>query len=201
MILEVTNNFAAAEQDIANSFFQQYFLSILQDILFVLTDADHKSGFKIQSVILARLFQLVETGQIKAPLFDPGSVPDPSMTNSVYLREYCANLLKTAFPHMQSYVGFIYRLIVLIVPFVFSRSQIQTFVFSLGELHDDINRFKLSLRDFLIQLKEFSGDNAELYLEERETEAQTRAQSERENAMRIPGMLKPSQLEDKDEDI
>jgi exportin-1 len=81
------------------------------------------------------------------------------------------------------------------------RSQIKTFVDSLSEQHNDINRFKLSLRDFLIQLKEFSGDNAELYLEEKETEAQRKAQEEREAAMRVPGMLKPSQIEDKDEDI
>ena len=80
-------------------------------------------------------------------------------------------------------------------------AQIQTFVVSLGEFHSDINRFKPALRDFLVQLKEFSGDNADLYLEEKEAEAQRKAQEEREAAMRIPGMLKPSQLEDKDEDI
>ena len=80
-------------------------------------------------------------------------------------------------------------------------SQIQTFVVCLGEYHSDINRFKLALRDFLVQLKEFSGDNADLFLEEKEAEAQRKAQEEREAAMRIPGMLKPSQLEDKDEDI
>jgi exportin-1 len=75
------------------------------------------------------------------------------------------------------------------------------FVVSLGEYHSDINRFKLALRDFLIQLKEFSGDNAELFLEEKEAEQLMKAQTEREQAMRIPGMLKPSQLEDRDEDI
>lgn len=80
-------------------------------------------------------------------------------------------------------------------------TQITSFVLCLGESHSDINRFKLALRDFLVQLKEFSGDNAELYLEEKEAEAQRKAQEEREAAMRIPGMLKPSQLEDKDEDI
>lgn len=80
-------------------------------------------------------------------------------------------------------------------------SQVQAFVVSLGELHEDISRFKLSLRDFLIQLKEFSGDNADLYLEEKETEAQKRAQEELQNAMRVPGMLKPSEMDDKDEDI
>lgn len=76
------------------------------------------------------------------------------------------------------------------------------FVTKLGEHHNDINRFKLALRDFLIQLKEFSGDdNAELFLEEKEAEQTQRAQQEREAAMRIPGMLKPSQIEDRDEDI
>ncbi|KAF9009428.1 CRM1 C terminal-domain-containing protein [Cyathus striatus] len=184
LCLEVVNNFAnAAEPAVTNAFFQQYFLSIVQDIFFVLTDADHKSGFKLQSVLLARMYQLVETGVIQSPLYDPAQFPDPNVNNSIFLREYTANLLKTAFPHVQN-------------------SQIQTFVRALTESHNDINRFKLALRDFLIQLKEFSaGDNTELFLEEKELESQRIAEAEREAAMRIPGMLKPSQLEDKDEDI
>lgn len=93
-------NFANAERDVSNAFFQQYFLSILQDILYVLTDADHKSGFKLQSVLLARMFQLVESGQIQAPLYDPSTITDPNMTNSLFLKEYCNNMLKTAFPHV-----------------------------------------------------------------------------------------------------
>lgn len=76
------------------------------------------------------------------------------------------------------------------------------FIHNLGEHHADINRFKLALRDFLVQLKEFSGDdNAELFLEEKEAEQRVKAQNELEQAMRIPGMLKPSQMEDKDDDI
>jgi exportin-1 len=75
-------------------------------------------------------------------------------------------------------------------------------VLNLAEYHHDINRFKLALRDFLIQLKEFSaGDNAELFLEEKEAEAKQKEVSEREMASRIPGMLKPSQMEDRDEDL
>jgi exportin-1 len=198
--LEVINNFASAtEMAVSNAFFQQYFLSIVQDIFFVLTDADHKSGFKLQSALLARLFQLVEANLIQAPLYDPSQVPEPNMTNSIFLREFCANLLKTAFPHVQ--------------PYVFpagsrddylraDSSQVIAFVNALGEYHNDINRFKLALRDFLIQLKEFSsGDNAELFLEEKEAENQKKAEEERQAAMRIPGMLKPDQLEDKDDEI
>jgi len=72
---------------------------------------------------------------------------------------------------------------------------------NLAEYHSDINKFKLSLRDFLVQLKEFAGDNAELYLEEKEAEAQRKDQEERDAAMKIPGMLKPSQIQDQDEEL
>lgn len=82
------------------------------------------------------------------------------------------------------------------------RLHVQTFVSALGENQNDINRFKLALRDFLIQLKEFSaGDNAELFLEEKEAETQRKTEEERQAAMKIPGMLKPSQIEDNDEDL
>jgi exportin-1 len=97
--LEIINNFAAAENQIANQFFQQYYLSILQDTFFVLTDADHKSGFKLQSLLLARMVQLVATDGVHAPLFDPAVVNDPNMTNAKFVRDYTANLLKSAFPH------------------------------------------------------------------------------------------------------
>jgi exportin-1 len=55
--------------------------------------------------------------------------------------------------------------------------------------------FKGHLRDFLVTLKEFSGaDNAELYLEEREQALVEKQKSDYEAALKIPGMLKPSQL-------
>jgi len=209
--LEVVNNFAtAADPAVTNAFFQQYFLSIIQDIFFVLTDADHKSGFKLQSVMLARMFQLVEMNVIAEPLFDRAAFPE-TMNNTQYLREFTSNLLKTAFPHVQKSVQSNVHTIPAFADQNFydhfsppsHSSQVSIFVTALFENHNDINRFKLALRDFLIQLKEFSaGDNTELYLEEKEMESQQKAEAERQAAMRIPGMLKPSQLEDKeDEDI
>jgi len=60
----------------------------------------------------------------------------------------------------------------------------------------DHNRFKLILRDFLISLKEFSGDNAELFAEDREIAAKTQKEQERERAVKVGGLLKPSELDD-----
>jgi len=47
------------------------------------------------------MFFLVETGAVQAPLFNPATVSDASMTNAKYLREYMMNLLQNAFPHLQ----------------------------------------------------------------------------------------------------
>jgi len=41
---ELLSNFTKAEPAIANAFFQAYFLNLLQDIFFVLTDTSHKNG-------------------------------------------------------------------------------------------------------------------------------------------------------------
>jgi exportin-1 len=98
--LELIDNVVAAGPETSNGFFQAYYLSLLQDMFFILTDSDHKSSFKQISVCLARLFRLVESNDIQAPLFDP-STQSPTMTNSIFVAEYCVNLLKTAFPHLQ----------------------------------------------------------------------------------------------------
>jgi exportin-1 len=45
-------------------------------------------------------------------------------------------------------------------------------------------------------LKEFSGDNAELFAEEREQEASKAKEEERERAMKVGGLLKPSEMDD-----
>ena len=77
-----------------------------------------------------------------------------------------------------------------------ARAQIASFVDGLFANNADLNRFKLILRDFLISLKEFSGDNAELFAEEREQAANKAKAEERERAMKVGGLLKPSELDD-----
>ena len=55
-------------------------------------------------MVLSRLFQLVESGQLQAPIFDPAAVPDPNISNAVYVKQYTLDLLASAFPHVQQYV-------------------------------------------------------------------------------------------------
>ncbi|KZV88566.1 hypothetical protein EXIGLDRAFT_651045 [Exidia glandulosa HHB12029] len=179
--VELIEAFAERDQETANQFFLSYLLSLLQDILYVLTDADHKSGFNLQTMILARLFRVVEGGIVTSSLAESAGA-DPSIPNSLFLKEFVANLLKNAFPHV-------------------APSKIETFVLSFAQVQSDAT-YKTVARDFLIELKEFaSTDNAELFREEKEQEAKERAEAERSHAMSVPGMLKPAQLQDQDEAI
>lgn len=118
--LDLVNNFAQAETAMMNAFFTQFYMGLIQDIFFVLTDTDHKSGkpqslvpfrslklilrisvgFKLQANLLQRLFQVVEKDTIVAPLFDPAVVNDSTMTNKKYLRGFLGNLFRNAFPHL-----------------------------------------------------------------------------------------------------
>ena len=42
--VELIDNVVAAGPNTSNGFFQAYYLPLLSDMFFVLTDADHKSG-------------------------------------------------------------------------------------------------------------------------------------------------------------
>lgn len=79
------------------------------------------------------------------------------------------------------------------------RIQIKQFVLGLFAFNDDFNKFKTHLRDFLISLKEFAGDNADLYAEEREQALREARAAERDRAMRVGGLLKPSEMDQDDE--
>jgi len=149
---------------------------LYKDAFFVLTDSDHKAGFKSQSMLLAKMFWLVDSGKLQGPIYTQDMVP-ASTPNKEFLKNFVGNLLANAFPNLQA-------------------AQISTFIDELFATNNDINRFKLILRDFLISLKEFSGDNAELFSEEREQALNKAKEEERERAMKVGGLLKPSEMDD-----
>lgn len=176
MCYELVSNMTEADEATRNGFFQTFYTSILQDVFFVLTDSDHKAGFKYQSMLLARLFWLVTTDKFRGQIYTPDQAA-AGTSNREYLTNFVANLLAGAFPNLHS-------------------AQITNFINSLLANTEDINKFKLILRDFLISLKEFAGDNAELFTEDREKAQQEMRDQERERAMKVGGLLKPSELDD-----
>jgi len=178
IMLELLGNISNSGPEVSSAFYKTYFLSIIQDVFYVLTDTLHKSGFKYQTTILAQMFNTAESGGIQVPLWDQATLPDPTMTNSKFLKQYLANLLSAAFINLTS-------------------NQVQHFVSGLFSMNHDITSFKGHLRDFLVQLKEFSsGDNEDLYLEEKEAALIASREAESKRQMLVPGLIPPNQLPD-----
>lgn len=78
------------------------------------------------------------------------------------------------------------------------RNQITSFVEGLFTLNTQYDKFRLNLRDFLVSLKEFAGDNAELFIVEKEQQEQDAKNADMERRQKVGGLLKPSELEDEE---
>ncbi|MEQ2237740.1 Exportin-1 [Ilyodon furcidens] len=161
----------SAEEAAAQSFYQTYFCDILQHIFSVVTDTSHTAGLTMHATILAYMFNLVEEGKVSVAL----STTNPT-NNQLHVQEYIANLLKMAFPHLQD-------------------AQVKVFVTGLFSLNQDIPAFKEHLRDFLVQIKEFAGeDTTDLFLEEREAALRQAQEEKHKLQMSVPGILNPHEL-------
>lgn len=167
ILYELLLNVGRAPDSAKQPFYQAFLLALLQDILAVMTDRLHKSGFKMHATLLRHIFHLVEAGQVTAPLYDPSR--EPHASNQAFLRDHVASLLATSFPNL-------------------TRRQVFDFVVGLFDLRMDLVSFKTHLRDFLIQLKEFSvEDNRDLYSEERAAADAARVQREQQARLAVPG--------------
>ena len=60
-------------------------------------------GFKLQALLLSRMFYFVETGKISKPIYPP-ELAAAGTSNRQFLTEFIGNLLQNAFPNLQAYV-------------------------------------------------------------------------------------------------
>ncbi len=62
-------------------------------------------------------------------------------------------------------------------------------------MDQNLPAFKEHLRDFLVQIKEFTGDdNSDLFLEEREEALRKAANEKRRMQESVPGILNPHEI-------
>lgn len=159
------------------AFYDNFYFQILSDTFYVLTQPDHKSGFRYQAQLLAQLIHLIEDGIIKDPLYTSSQAPEGT-TNSAYLKQYLGNLLSSAFENLQS-------------------EQLVNFLNVMTTVYKDLNKFSGTLRDFLVQIKEFGGDPTDyLFAEDKELEKQEQTRLQREKDLQVAGLIKPSDMDD-----
>merc|ERR1711988_1593940 len=158
----------------AQSFYQTYYTDILQHMFSVVTDTSHTAGLTMHATILAYMFALVETNKVTVSL-NPNS-PQAETANVAFVQDFIANLLRTAFPHL-------------------TNNQIKITVTGLFNLDQDIPAFKEHLRDFLVQIREFTGeDDSDLFLEEREGALKKAQEEKRKIQIAVPGILNPHEM-------
>jgi len=167
---------------VAQGFYQQFLLALISDVLAVLTDRLHKSGFKQHATLLQMMFHLVARNAVTAPLFDPAT-QSAGQTNMGFIADHFTNLLITSYPNL-------------------TKTQVEKFVQGLFDLNLPLEVFKTHLRNFLIELQEFSTeDNAGLFDEETGAVREAAVQQEEQRRSAVPGILKPSEMGDDDDDL
>lgn len=161
----------------ANAFYENFYFTFISETFYVLTDSDHKSGFSKQCLLLMKLISLVYDNKINVPIYKEGEAPQGT-SNQIYLNQFLSNMLASVFPHLTS-------------------EQLTNFLGALTKQYKDPSKFNGILRDFLVQIKEIGGDPTDyLFAEERETALQQQSKIQKEQASKIGGLLKPSELDD-----
>jgi exportin-1 len=162
--------------NVSQGFYQQFLLPLIQDVFAVMTDRLHKSGFKMHATLLRHMFHLVVQNQVTVPLFD-ATTAQPGQTNPAFLREHMSSMLVSSFPNL-------------------TKMQVKAFMDGMLDVSMDLPTFKAHVRDFLIQLKEFNAeDNSGLFQEENDIELQHREQEMVAQRQSVPGILKPSEID------
>nr|SZF06510.1 Exportin-1 [Psoroptes ovis] len=186
ILLTLMENMVKQPAEMSNHFFQTYYTDIMQHMFSVVTDTSHSAGLTMQARILAFMFEIVDMGKITEPLnpaIQNGNVANavvgqPAFDNVQYVKEFVSNLLKGAFSHLND-------------------AQIQVTVQGFFNLNHDVVAFKEHLRDFLVQIREFSGeDDSDLFLEERMAELEKKEKEKRQRQLAVPGIINPYDLPD-----
>jgi exportin-1 len=174
ILLEMLQNIENQNNpQLTSSFYQTFFIPILNDVLFVLTDTLHTSSFKTQLEILHIMFRAVKEGKVAGPLYDPAKIQAP-ISNMDYVKEYMTKLLCSSFPNLQP-------------------SIVQNFVIGLFNQTNDLQGFKNQLRDFLVQIKEWTPEEQNnLFFEQQKMQKEM----EKKKMAMVPGLQQPEFLDD-----
>mmetsp|Transcript_20922 Transcript_20922/g.24201 ORF Transcript_20922/g.24201 Transcript_20922/m.24201 type:complete len:131 (+) Transcript_20922:65-457(+) len=112
-------------------------MQILQDLLYILTDLSHRSGFKQQAQILSLMFEIVDKGLLTTPLYNMQNVNISS--NKEYVYNYTVDLLAGSFPTL-------------------SKQQTGQHVLRFFQTSGNLHEFKIALSDYLVDICRFSND-------------------------------------------
>lgn len=167
-LLTNIEHLSKTKPDFTMGFWKHYYYPIISDLFYVLTDSDHKSSFKNQSILLVHMIKLQY--EINEPIYPLDSAPQGT-SNEEFLKGYLGNMLMQAFPQLE-------------------KDQMVNFLQVLFKSYGQFGKFQGVLRDFLIQIKTFGGDPTDyLFIDELEKEREAKEKEK----LAIGGLIKPSE--------
>ncbi|CAD6189633.1 unnamed protein product [Caenorhabditis auriculariae] len=174
ILKEMLSKVAEMPGERSQAFYTEHYMLILQHVLAVVCDSSqvHVAGLTYYAEVLCSLFRAPEFS-IQVPL----NKENPSQSNIDYVYGYISDQFAMHFKNL-------------------SADQIRVITKGFFSFNTETGLMRNHLRDFLVQLKETTGeDPSDLFLEEREAEIQ--AAQERKKC--IPGMMNPNDLPDEDD--
>ncbi|KAK8802110.1 hypothetical protein WA158_006505 [Blastocystis sp. Blastoise] len=170
---EILTQARNTNDEVRQPFYKNFLINILAETMYVLTDRMHIGTFALQCSLLQLIFTIILSGNVTVPLFE-------NTPNDVGTANYIFTIITTAFPNI-------------------SPNHVNEFLSNVGSTYkkSEIN-FRTVVRDFLIQLKEFSNNRDALFATENEQMKQQLILEDLERKKMVPGLLNPNEVEDPD---
>jgi exportin-1 len=148
-------------QNIIDPFFSNYFYIIFNDVFNTMTDGFHQSGFKLQVKVIQILIRIIDEKRISEGLFMKGE------NNKTFFLKKLLNDILQSFKNI-------------------TQTQGEAFCLTMFNNCNDEHKFKNVMRDFLISLKSFMGNNEALWEEEKKKELELAKQLEEQKRAFLP---------------
>eukprot|EP01071_Lankesteria_metandrocarpae_P004817 Lankesteria_metandrocarpae@DN3708_c0_g1_i2.p1 len=123
----VTAGNPGADVQVACAFYTSFYHTLLKELISVMTDTLHRSGFRLQTELLRELIKVVDSGLMLTPDLSRNAV-----------RERLGMVLLTTFQNLNP-------------------KQVETFLLDIFNSVNDHETFQTHCSDLLVQLKEFAG--------------------------------------------
>ncbi|KRX01384.1 Armadillo-type fold [Pseudocohnilembus persalinus] len=140
---------------IANQFYRAYYMYIFKAILEIITDGYHKSGFGTQYQIFAILIQIIKNNLITESVDVQNQ---GTLNNQQFIQQFLIQGLTSTFQTI-------------------SKQQTEQFVYNIFQTCDNLQQFKVTLRDYLINLQSYSKDFEHMY-DDKEIAQQNKQQNQ-----------------------
>ena len=156
-------------QNIVDPFFSNYFYILFDDVFNAMTDGFHQSGFKLQVKVIQILIRVIDENIISENLFDKNET-----NKNYFLKRLLMEILKN-FKNIQ-------------------QTQGEALCLAMINNCRDDHKFKSVMRDFLISLKSFIGNNEALWEEEKKKELEMAQKLEEQKKSFLPGPQYDTQI-------